>query len=97
MLRAMRRLRGTRLDIFGHAAVRREERQLIAWYKTLVEAVLDRLSPATHALAVEIAGLPDGIRGYEEIKLSNVVAVGKRAGELMRRLRAPVEPAHRDA
>ncbi|MGD9986300.1 indolepyruvate ferredoxin oxidoreductase family protein [Pseudonocardia sp.] len=71
-LRAMRRLRGTRFDPFGAAAVRRVERSLITEYRTLVEGLLQDLSAGTLPRAVEIAGLPDMIRGYEDIKLASV-------------------------
>ena len=82
-------LRGTPWDVFGYAAVRREERRLISWYRTLVESALDHLGPDTHATAVELAELPDAIRGYEGIKLGNVAAVRTRAEELLARLRGP--------
>jgi indolepyruvate ferredoxin oxidoreductase len=86
MLRAGKRLRGTPLDPFGHARARREERALIGWYEGLVEQALDRLTPATQVLVAEIAALPDGIRGYEEIKLRNVATVKERAASLLERL-----------
>ena len=85
-LRGMRRLRGTPLDIFGYAHVRRKERRLIRWYKALIESALGRLDPETSPLVVEIAQLPDRIRGYEEIKLNNIATVKARADELVERL-----------
>jgi indolepyruvate ferredoxin oxidoreductase len=72
MLRAMKGLRGTALDPFGHAEVRRVERALIGEYRALIDRVLADLSPATYERAVQVAGLPDLIRGYEDIKLANV-------------------------
>jgi indolepyruvate ferredoxin oxidoreductase len=72
VLRAMRRLRGTPFDPFGHTKVRRVERALPAEYRNLVEKALVDLSPATHERAVRLAELPDLIRGYEQIKLANV-------------------------
>ncbi len=93
LLRAMRRLRGTPGDLFGYAAVRREERRLIPWYTALVEAALDHLDRHTHPLVAEIAQLPDGIRGYEQIKLNNVKAVKERAWTVLKRLREAKVPA----
>src|SRR5262249_53077238 len=61
LLCALRGLRGTALDPFGHAAVRREERRLVGWYTDLVDAALARLDAGTHATAVELARLPDAI------------------------------------
>jgi indolepyruvate ferredoxin oxidoreductase len=60
------------LDPFGFAAVRRVERQLADEYRALVEKALVGLSPESYERAVKLAGLPDVIRGYEEIKLRNV-------------------------
>ena len=71
-LRAMRRLRGTRFDPFGMAEVRRVERSLITEYRTVVEDLLASLSVDSLPRAVEIAGLPDMVRGYEDIKLASV-------------------------
>jgi indolepyruvate ferredoxin oxidoreductase len=71
-LRGMRGLRGSALDPFGWAEVRRVERALVGEYKGLIEKALVRLDAASHARAVKLANLPDLIRGYEEIKLANV-------------------------
>ena len=81
-LRAGRRLRGTPFDLFGLAEVRRVERRLIDEYRSLIEAVLTTLAPANHALAVEIASLPDLVRGYEHVKLGNVARYEGRLAEL---------------
>ena len=81
-LRAMRRLRGTRLDPFGVAEVRRVERELIGEYRALVGRALERLTPQTHSIVAEIAGLPDLVRGYEEIKLRGVARYRAEAARL---------------
>jgi indolepyruvate ferredoxin oxidoreductase len=72
VLARMKWLRGTPLDPFGFAAARRVERQLPGEYRALVEKALVGLSPESYERAVKVAGLPDLIRGYEEIKLRNV-------------------------
>jgi indolepyruvate ferredoxin oxidoreductase len=95
VLRGMRRTRGTPWDIFGYARVRREERRLIRWYKDLVESALARLDSETYPEVVEIARLPDRIRGYEEIKLGNVEAVTARAEKLIERMSAEPRGATR--
>jgi indolepyruvate ferredoxin oxidoreductase len=68
----MKRLRGGALDIFGYAHIRRQERQLIPWYRQAIETLLPHLDDSNHALAVVIANAPDGIRGYEDIKLHRI-------------------------
>ncbi len=72
VLKGLRRLRGTPLDLFGYAGVRRVERELIAEYRALMEAELDALTPNTYDRALELAELPDVIRGYEDVKLAGV-------------------------
>jgi indolepyruvate ferredoxin oxidoreductase len=79
---ALRRLRGTALDPFGRARVRRVERALIGEYRRLVERAISTLDGDGYERAIELAGLADLIRGYEEIKLRNV----DRFREAVRRL-----------
>jgi indolepyruvate ferredoxin oxidoreductase len=85
-LRRMRRLRGTRLDPFGRAEVRKVERELIDEYEAMIADALAHLTPELHATAVELLELPDVIRGYEEIKLRNVALFRTRAKPLLKRL-----------
>jgi indolepyruvate ferredoxin oxidoreductase len=82
LLRALRRLRGTPLDVFGYAAVRREERRLVPWYRELVAGGLG--DAEGHATALELARLPESIRGYEDIKLRSIGAARDRAAALRR-------------
>ncbi|MGW4793343.1 DUF6537 domain-containing protein, partial [Nonomuraea sp. NPDC004297] len=78
-LRAARVLRGTAFDLFGRAGVRRVERELVPEYRDLVRTALARLTPETAAVVEELAGLPDLIRGYEDIKLARVAEFRERA------------------
>jgi indolepyruvate ferredoxin oxidoreductase len=48
------------------------ERELIGEYRTLVDKALVDLSEAGYERAVNLANLPDLIRGYEDVKLGNV-------------------------
>ncbi|MBI5318328.1 indolepyruvate ferredoxin oxidoreductase family protein [Bradyrhizobium sp.] len=68
VLAKFRFLRGTALDVFGHSADRKLERELIADYEKDVAKALDLLSQATHDTAVELLSLPDRIRGYGPVK-----------------------------
>ncbi len=85
-LHRMRRLRGTKLDPFGKAEVRRVERALIGEYTELVRCAASKLSPATLDTCVAIAELPDVIRGYEDIKLRNVERYREQAAALRAQL-----------
>ncbi|KUI26519.1 indolepyruvate ferredoxin oxidoreductase family protein [Mycobacterium sp. GA-2829] len=90
VLRPMRRLRGTVLDPFGAAEVRRVERRLIDEYRATVDELLDGLDAGNHELAVRIAELPDVIRGYESIKLANVERYRDQLERLLTEYRASV-------
>jgi indolepyruvate ferredoxin oxidoreductase len=79
-------LRGTPFDPFGYSRVRRVERSLPGEYTALVERTLACLSPDTAATAIEIAELPELVRGYEAIKLAGVERFRTRANELLAQL-----------
>ena len=82
VLQTLRFLRGTPVDPFGFARVRRTERKLIGEYRTMIEALLATLSEESHARCIELASLPDMVRGYEDIKLANVAKYRARVAEL---------------
>ncbi len=84
LLRRMRGLRGTPFDPFGYAEVRRVERALIGEYCALIEQAIATLTPARQAQLLELAQLPDQIRGYEEIKLTSVRHFRQRSAELLK-------------
>ncbi|MBV8601071.1 MAG: indolepyruvate ferredoxin oxidoreductase family protein, partial [Candidatus Eremiobacteraeota bacterium] len=86
VLASMKSLRGTPLDPFGYAQVRRVERSLIGWYLALIDTVLANVNAENLETAVALLELPDEIRGYESIKLANVAAVKKRAEALTLKL-----------
>jgi indolepyruvate ferredoxin oxidoreductase len=88
VLRAARGVRGTWLDPFGRTRVRVVERELIEEYLGLVDHLAGRLSPANAALAVQLAELPDVVRGYEDVKLRNVESYQRSMAELRARLDA---------
>jgi indolepyruvate ferredoxin oxidoreductase len=86
LLRAMKGLRGTALDVFGYAEIRRVERALIDEYRQHLETAMVRLSPVTHEAARTLAELPDEIRGYEHVKLEGVARFREKAMQLMAQL-----------
>ncbi|HYF57964.1 MAG TPA: indolepyruvate ferredoxin oxidoreductase family protein [Burkholderiaceae bacterium] len=92
LLAPLRRLRGTALDPFGRTAERRMERELIGRYERDLEALLERLTPANHALAVEIASLPDAIRGYGPVKEASAARARARRDALWARWNGDARP-----
>lgn len=72
LMAKMKRLRGTPLDIFGYTAERKMERGLIKSFEKTIETLIADLNHDNHALAIEIASLPNKIRGYGYIKEESV-------------------------
>jgi indolepyruvate ferredoxin oxidoreductase len=87
LLAGLRVLRGTPLDPFGGAAVRRLERRLIGWYRSALDEALPRLRPETHRRVAELAALPDDIRGYERLKVESAERAMRTAATLLDELR----------
>ncbi|MFT5392147.1 MAG: indolepyruvate ferredoxin oxidoreductase, partial [Gammaproteobacteria bacterium] len=90
LLASFRGLRGGAFDIFGYTAERKMERQLIADYRTTMATVMDELTPENHGIAIDIAQVPDKIRGFGHVKERNVVVARKREGELLATLRTAI-------
>ena len=83
LLARLKVLRGTRLDIFGYSEERRAERRLIADYESTVGALIDGLDHDNHALAVEIAAIPEHIRGFGHVKARAVVEAEEHRAALL--------------
>ena len=88
VLEKLKFLRGTAFDPFGRTAERRMERQLIEDYFDLVAELSAGLDAGNHALAVELAGLPDMVRGFGHVKLASVERFEKRKTDLVAKWRA---------
>ncbi|OYV64772.1 MAG: hypothetical protein B7X07_05415 [Actinobacteria bacterium 21-64-8] len=84
ILHRTRRLRGTKFDLFENSPCRRQERQVRDDYEEMIEGLSAQLTASNHARAVELAKLPDMIRGYGEVKLHNL----RRYEETLKDLRA---------
>ncbi len=93
ILAKLKGLRGTALDVFGRSAERQEERALIGQYRASIDEVLGQLSQDNHAAAVEIARIPEKIKGFGHVKERNLVAARQHWQALMQQWRAPVAPA----
>ncbi|HUL89484.1 MAG TPA: indolepyruvate ferredoxin oxidoreductase family protein [Pseudolabrys sp.] len=67
-------LRGTAFDPFGFTAERQMERRLVSQYEQLLEEICERLTPNNHRFAVELAMVPEKIRGFGPVKQRHLVA-----------------------
>ncbi|WP_298724901.1 indolepyruvate ferredoxin oxidoreductase family protein [uncultured Ferrovibrio sp.] len=92
ILAKLKGLRGTKLDIFGYTEERRTERKLIADYFALIEELAAKLTPENHALAVQLAKIPEEIRGFGHIKMRNLMAAKEKEAKLLAAFRAPTAP-----
>ena len=81
----MKFLRGTPLDIFGYTEERRTERALIREYEETLARLLAGLDAQNHALAVQIASIPEEIRGFGHIKARSIPPARKKRDELLAR------------
>nr|MDA8108787.1 2-oxoacid:acceptor oxidoreductase family protein [Betaproteobacteria bacterium] len=88
-----KRLRGTWLDPFGRTCERRTERALVAAYEARVDELLAQLSAENLSLAVEIASLPESIRGFGHVKLASLALARAREAELLHRFAPSRYPA----
>ena len=89
LLARLKRLRGGALDIFGRTEERKTERALIGEYRASIEEVLKSLSATNHATAVEIARIPDQIKGFGHVKERHLKAARQAWSSLMAAYRDP--------
>ena len=90
-------LRGTGFDPFGRTAHRKMERRLIREYEGTLAELLQTLDYGNHPLAVEIAGLPEQVRGYGHIKEESIAATREKQQALLECWRNPADEAETKA
>jgi len=88
LLARAKALRGSLLDPFRHGSERRDERDWIAAYERSVDEMLAGLRGANHTLAVQIASVPESIRGYGHVRLRNSAAARESFSALISEFRS---------
>ncbi|MBW3549859.1 MAG: diguanylate cyclase [Proteobacteria bacterium] len=83
-------LRGGPLDVFGYTEERRSERQLIEAYFGTIEGLLGTLDRGNVDLAVQIASIPEHIRGFGYVKHAHLERARAREAELLAQWRNPL-------
>ena len=96
VLARLKGLRGTSIDPFGYTVERRLDRQLIKDYEARIEMILSGLNDERHALAVELARLPEQIRGFGHVRARNVAAARKGECKLTAEWRAVLVPPNQE-
>jgi indolepyruvate ferredoxin oxidoreductase len=89
MLAKFKGLRGGALDIFGRTDERKMERRLRDEYIARMERLADGLSAQTHPVAVDLALVPEQIRGYGHVKEAHVERAEAKVKALEEQLRNP--------
>jgi indolepyruvate ferredoxin oxidoreductase len=89
LLARLKGLRGTALDVFGRTEERRTERALIGQYRRDIEGLLASLNASNHALALDIARLPEQIRGFGHVKERHLAAANSRRTALLEQWGSP--------
>ncbi|MDB5943034.1 MAG: putative indolepyruvate ferredoxin oxidoreductase, alpha and beta subunit [Ramlibacter sp.] len=89
VLAKLKGLRGTAFDVFGRTGERRTERALIGQYRESIERVLASLDAGNHALALEIARIPEQIKGFGHVKERNLAAARIQWDRLMQQWSDP--------
>jgi indolepyruvate ferredoxin oxidoreductase len=92
VLAAIRGLRGTAVDIFGYTAERKTERRLIADYEALLKEIAATLGAHNHAIAIELAAIPENIRGYGHVKARHLAAAKAEEAALLEAYRMAPAP-----
>jgi indolepyruvate ferredoxin oxidoreductase len=91
LLAKLKGLRGTPFDIFGRTAERRAERALPGEYRQSIEQVIASLNAANHSQALEIARIPEQIKGFGHVKERNLAAAQAQWQQLMAQWRGAGE------
>jgi indolepyruvate ferredoxin oxidoreductase len=82
-------LRGTPFDVFGYEAHRKMERQLITEYEKRITGLLAALKPENYQTAIQIASIPEYIRGYDVVKERHLKDAKQREAILLEEFRNP--------
>ncbi|HSW20690.1 MAG TPA: indolepyruvate ferredoxin oxidoreductase family protein [Ramlibacter sp.] len=96
-LARLRGLRGTPFDPFGRTEERRSERELIEQYRRSIDEILLGLDSENHALALDVARVPEQIRGFGHVKERHLAPARARWSDLMGQWRALPKAARRVA
>jgi indolepyruvate ferredoxin oxidoreductase len=74
LLKQLKVLRGSALDVFGYTEERRTERELIQQYLASLEMLMAKLDTSNHALALEMVRIPEQIKGFGHVKARHLAA-----------------------
>jgi indolepyruvate ferredoxin oxidoreductase len=85
ILTRFKNLRGGALDIFGYTAERKMERALITAFEQDIGQLLDQTRQDNLHTAIEIACLPQQIRGFGHVKQASIEKAATRREQLLQK------------
>ncbi len=88
LLAGLRWLRHTTFDPFGHTVERKTERRLIRDYESALEESLASLTEDNAQLIIDIAALPNKVRGFGHVKAGSIGVFDRDLEARLRQLRA---------
>ncbi|MBO6758949.1 MAG: indolepyruvate ferredoxin oxidoreductase family protein [Roseibium sp.] len=87
LLAKFKGLRGTWLDPFGRTEERRSERALIAQYQEDLTHIAGTLNASNYGLLVELARVPDLVRGFGPVKDANMEKAADKRAQILDQLK----------
>lgn len=94
LLAKCRSFRGTWLDPFRYSAERRMERQLAVDYRSMIENLVADHMDGNYRLLVQLAALPEQVRGYGHVKRNSVNKYQMEVSELMQLIKSSQPQQH---
>jgi len=92
VLARFKNLRGSALDIFGYTMERKTERSLITAYESDIDQLLEEATQKNLDTAIEIASLPQLVRGFGHVKQASIDSTAARREQLLQKF-AGTDPA----
>ena len=92
VLASLRFLRGSVFDPFGYTEERQSERALIVSYREMIAGLLPGLRAENLAQMVELARIPEDIRGYGHVKERHLKNAKQKEAALLAALKPEVQP-----
>jgi len=90
-IRHLKFLRHSPLDLFNKTAHRRREWALVREYEDVLDEMTRELTPDNLDLAVQVAQVPEYIRGFDTVKDSHIASAKEKEAELLDAFRGRVE------
>jgi len=90
LLARLRFLRGSRFDPFGYLTERKEERRALTDFENLLGDIVRNLDDDNYEVAVELARLPEQVRGFGHIKSRSLAQACARQENLLKKFHGEI-------